>query len=152
MIQCSEARFAYEFAGILIPRNQDAGFLEGFANGGHRHRLQPGVPDGNSLSKVADLGIEVARRCFAAGKHQRAGSELDLMVSPHHKDLQPRIPITQKENRRGGNGFTAFGQGTRSFHGTLTNATIPNIPFRERHSPRTAADRRWKKNRAPASL
>ena len=87
------------------PRQQNAAFLKGLADRGDAEAQRLGVVRalvGVELrpgNHIAVAGIDAA-----AGKHQRAGGEFDLIVPHHHEhfDLRGRGGVAQQQDGRGG--------------------------------------------------
>ena len=70
------------------PRQQDTALLEGFADRGDPEtqgaRVEP-LATGIKFRSRDDLLIALVDA--AAGKHQRAGVKIDLIMAHHHEDL-----------------------------------------------------------------
>ena len=90
-----------------LARQQDAAFLEGLAHAGDPE-LQLAVADlvGTAAAR-AQPGIAVGVLQLAAGKHQRAGEGVDLVMAHHHEDFERRGHVAglgrahQQHGRRG---------------------------------------------------
>ena len=81
---------------------QHAGFLESLADRRDAHHALPVVEAGRG--DVAVAGID-----GAAGKHQRARSELDLPVALDHENLEPARSVAHHQHGGGKAGGRGFG-------------------------------------------
>ena len=89
----------------LRPRQQDAAFLEGFADRGDAETQRRLVePLAAGIQRGVGDDLLVALVDAAAGKHQRAGIEVDLIMANHHEDFdfaqRPRVAQQQDGGRR----------------------------------------------------
>ena len=81
---------------------QHAGLLESLAHRRNAHRALAAVEPGRG--DVAIGGID-----GAAGKHQRAGGELDLPVALDHENLEPARSVADHQHGGGEAGKNGFG-------------------------------------------
>ena len=98
-VEQRKAVFVDEFAGLPVAREQDARFFESFADCGRRQRAHFRRPGGRAVHVIAENGIEIAFGGFAAGKDQRAGGEIDLVMAFHHEDFETVGAVADKQNR-----------------------------------------------------
>jgi hypothetical protein len=117
---------------------QHAAFLEGFANGGDAEGSGGGVEavHGGATQRIAG-DLRVAGIEAAAGEHERAGGEIDLVVAHHHEDLEPGRAVAQQENR-GGRADGGFGHGACLLPRLLEDSCqeIPGRAAEGSHIPR----------------
>ena len=98
-VEPCEAMFVDEFAGLPVAREQDARFFESFADRSRGQRAHFGRPGGGAVHVLAEHGIEIAFGGFAAGKDQRAGGEIDLVMPLHHEDFETVGAVADEQNR-----------------------------------------------------
>jgi glutamate dehydrogenase (NADP+) len=117
---------------------QNAAFLEGFADSGDAEGARRDV---QTVHGGAADGVGSQRRILrieaAAGKDQRAGGEIDLVVAHHHEDLEPGRAVAQQENR-GGQADGGFGHGACLLPRLLEDSCqeIPGRAAEGSHIPR----------------
>ncbi len=90
-------------ARTLRPRQQNAAFLEGLADRRDPEAQGVGIEPlaaGKEIAARDDLAIALVDT--AAGKHQRAGIEVDFIVADHHEhfDFRPRCAVAQEQDGR----------------------------------------------------
>ncbi len=95
-------------------RQQDAAFLKGLADRRDSKTQIGGVePLAAGIERRIGDDLLVALVDTAAGKHQRAGIEVDLIMANHHEDLDLALcgeaVAQQQDGRRGARRFYGFG-------------------------------------------
>ena len=98
-----DERLAAALAG-----QQHARLLERLAHAGRADRergvgKRPGAP-----AAGAEPGVAVGVLDLAAGKHKRAGGEIDPVVAHHHEDLDALRPVAAEHQRRRKPGLDGF--------------------------------------------
>ncbi len=72
-----------------LAREQNARFLERFADGRGDQPLHLPGQSRRAIDEVTQRVIEIPGRNLAAGKDKRARDEIDLVMALHHKHFEP---------------------------------------------------------------
>src|SRR5580765_3445610 len=87
---------------VDIAREKDSGLLECFADRGGAQRAHRAGPAVTTVREISQSGVVVALVDLAAGKDERAGNEVDLVMALDHEDFKSVRPIADQNDRGGG--------------------------------------------------
>src|SRR5262249_42628107 len=89
---------AHEPPRLDVAREQDSGFLEGFAYGRsaeRAHRIRPLI---SAVGVVSERRLAVTSVHAATWKDERTGNKVDLVMAFYHKDLEPDVAVSHQED------------------------------------------------------